>query len=224
MKTYKKCKKCNVNIINNTNTCPLCKSILHDNNNTINNTYPLTFDNLNNYNLLKKILIFISIISAISCLVINIYVSSIPWSIIYILGIIYLWITIPYSIKMNVNIASKIVIHTITAIIILFILHCILLNKHWLILDFSIPIILTISNISLLVLQAIYKFHHENYIIYGLIISILSIIPLILINSHVITILLPSYILFGVAIFTLVSTIVFFTKDLIIELKKRFHY
>ncbi|MEG2310739.1 MAG: DUF6320 domain-containing protein [Clostridia bacterium] len=223
----KKCKKCKVNIIDDTNICPLCKTILHSNSkNEISgyNTYPDITMSLDKYNLITRILILISIVCGISCIIINIYLPSIPWSLISISGIFYLWITIPYSIKNNVNIASKVLIHTVTAIALSFVLYYILAYKHWPILDFSVPIILTISNVALIILQIIQSLHRENYIMYQLVISILSIIPLILIKTSIVNILLPTYISLAIAAFTLISTIVFYSKDFVIELKKRFHF
>lgn len=223
----KNCKKCNVNITDDTNVCPLCKTILHsdkDNVSTGYSSYPHIMMSLDKFNLANKILLLISIISAVGCIVLNVFFPEILWSVICILGIIYLWITISYSIKKNVNIASKILIHTIAAILLAFIFNYVLFKEHWPILDYAIPIILSISNIALIILQIIQNIHHENYFVYQLVISVFSIIPLILLKLNMIEITLPTYIFFIIAGIALISTIIFYSKDFIAEIKKRFHF
>lgn len=70
--------------------------------------------NIKKGNKIKKSLILLSISISIILIVINICVDKKNhWSLLCILGIIYVWVTVLYAMDKNVNIASHVLLQTI---------------------------------------------------------------------------------------------------------------
>lgn len=180
--------------------------------------------NVKKDNIAIKIMIVLSIIVAVTCLINNICTSrKYMWSFIVIIGIIYTWVTVMYSIHRNVNIASSVMVQLIAISILMICIDNIIGYDGWSI-NLAIPIIVMVANTTMFILT-ISSFHKYKYAIYQLIIFVLSVIPLgiLLFYDKIITMPIFTIISSSIAVFTFVFSLILCGKDIIEELDRRLH-
>ena len=172
--------------------------------------------NIKRTNRAIKILLLISaIIGGIVFLINELTNREFKWSFIVIIGIIYVWVTVLYSIRKNINIAAHVLIQTIAISILVVLLDKIIGFRKWS-LEIAFPIVIGVSNI---VSRKIYF----RYALYQFCIFCISIIPVVLYFSGVTKHFLPMTICSGIALFTFINTIILCGRDLKQELVRLFH-
>ena len=152
--------------------------------------------------LIVKIAVGISIILAVILVLINnLTTPNIQWAGIANAGIIYIWVTVIYAINKNTNIAGHVLLQTI-AISILTIY-----------IDYKIPIIIIIANITMLILTIINRKRYIRYAIYQLVICLFSLTPFYFIYEKMITNKILSYVATGICIINFLLTICLCSKE-----------
>ena len=220
----KKCKRCNIKVNENTDSCPLCRTILTSlNESDYKPTYPEIKLNPHKYNIIKRTFIFISILSGITTAITNyLTYNGVMWSVITITAIIYFWIMMAYSIRRNTNIASKILVQVLGAAILTVIMDYSIGYSGWSV-NHVIPEIITLANISVLILVIINRMYWHTYVINQIIIAIFGLIPGILYLCGLINVPLPTVIATSTSVIVLLGTIIFGDKSIKSELIRRFH-
>lgn len=133
-----------------------------------------------------KIAIILSVTLAIILLTINkLTTPKIPWAALCNAGIVYIWVTVLYSIYKNINIAGHVLIQTIAISILTLYIDYKLGFKGWA-LNIAIPIMIIIANITMLILTIVSYKKYIKYAIYQLIIVIFSMLPVLLITEHIV--------------------------------------
>ena len=173
--------------------------------------------------LIIKILMCASLYIAFLLLLINFLVNErLSWSLICIVGIVYVWITTLYSIYKKVNIAAHVMLQTICVSALTIAIDYIIGFRGWS-LEIAVPIIITIANITLFVLTIVNRKRYIKYVIYELIIFIVSLIPMILFFVGIIKSFLLVTISTSIAVVNFLLTIILCGKDVKDEIKRRFH-
>ena len=163
-----------------------------------------------------KLLLIISIIIAITLITINKLTSPrIPWSALANCGIIYIWITVMYSIKKGTNIAGHVLIQII-------LISSVILYIGWSI-NIAIPIILIVANIIMLILTIVNHKKYIKYAIYQLIIVLISLMSIILIMKKMIELELLSKIAIIISILSLLLSLILCYKDVKEAIIRKFH-
>lgn len=179
--------------------------------------------NVKESNLILKTLLIISSVIAIILMSLNIcFTPEIKWSWIAIAGIVYIWITSLYAIRKNVNIGGHVLVQTIAISLLVFVIDVLTKYKGWS-LTIAIPIVLLISNVTMLTLTIIKRNKFFRYIIYELLIFIISMIPIILAVLDFTDYAVLTIIATSISIFTMILTGIFYMKDIVEELKRRLH-
>lgn len=169
------------------------------------------------------ILSIISIMVAITTVILNICIKSpFNWSIIAVGGIVYVWVTTLYSISKNVNIASHVMFQTIVTTILCLIIDYAIGYSGWS-LEFAFPIIVITANVTLTCLFIVNHKKYIKYIIYHLIVFVLSLIPIFLLLLGTISRYILPIISTVVAVVTLDLSIIFSGKQIKQEILSRFH-
>jgi len=221
----KYCDKCKIKIDTNRTYCPLCQQTLSGESSTnLIEKYPEYISvNRKVFPLTKRIILFVTIVSMIILLVINLanYNGKL-WSLIPIGSIFYFWILVSVGIFSRQNIAFKLAFLTSLLIALLILIDEASFSEGWSY-NYLMPILLSVCNLAISVLLLIKRMDYRDYILYLLTIIILSLIPVVLVFFNIITIIWPSLIAFGIAVSILLFIIFFFPKSIKDEIKKRFH-
>lgn len=219
------CKRCKVNVSDNTNICPLCKTVLDNTNGEeTQDAYPAIEVNPHKYNIIKRTLLFVSILVAAASVVTNyLTYDAVLWSAITIAAIIYIWILMIYSVKRNTNIASQILIQVLCVSILSFIMDNSLGYIGWSV-NHVIPEITILANVAVLVIVIVNRMYWYTYVLNQIVIAACGLIPGVLWLTGVIQVPLPSIIAMVTSFLVLVITIIFGDKTIKGELKRRFHF
>ena len=169
--------------------------------------YPQKLSNKSNEKIIKVLMICSLILAIILFLVNKIMSPDIPWSPIANAGIIYIWITVMYSIKRNANIASHVLLQMIIMTMLILYIDNRLVFKGWSV-YIGIPIILIIANVTMLVLSIVCYKKYTKYAMYQLVIVLISMIPIILSLNGVIELKLLNVIAMGISLLNLTISLI----------------
>lgn len=174
--------------------------------------------------LIIGISIIISILIGIMLFVINKLTSgTIQWAALANSGIIYIWVTVMYSINKNINIAGHVLIQTIAISILTLFIDYELGFKAWST-SIAIPIIIIVANITMLILTIVTYKRYIKYAIYQIIIILFSMIPIYLMfKGNFVNDKILSIIAVGVSILNLVISLIICRKDIKEEIIRKFH-
>lgn len=219
------CKRCKVKIHGDNNVCPLCRTILTTyGNNQLEKVYPVIEVNLHKYNIIKRTFLFISILVAAATAITNYMTyTGVIWSAITISAIIYFWIIMAYSIKHNRNIASQILVQVICISILTVIMDYAIGYRGWSV-NYVIPEIIMLANISVLVIIIVNRMYWHTYVINQIVIAILGLIPGVLYLCNLTEVPLPTVAATATSFSVLVGMTIFGDKTIKSELKRRFHF
>ncbi len=181
--------------------------------------------NLNPYksNFGIKIAIGISIIIAFILVLINrLTTPDIHWAGLANAGIIYIWVTVIYSISKNTNIAMHVLIQAIAISILSIYIDYKTGFKQWSI-NISIPIIIMIANVTMFILTIISHKKYIRYAICQLAICVFSCIPFYFMYEHLIANKILSIIAIAISFINFLLTICLCAKDMKDAIIRNFH-
>ncbi len=171
-----------------------------------------------------KILLLISVLVALLLTFINKKTTpDIHWAALSNAGIVYVWITVIYSMNKNINIAAHVMIQTIAITLLNLYIDHLLGDEGWS-LNISIPIIIIIANTTMFILTILSSRRYIRYAIYQLIILLLSTLPIIFICRGMIqNVIALSYIAIVISFANLIVTIALSAGDVKDEIVRKFH-
>ena len=181
--------------------------------------------NVKKGNIAVRIMLIISIVIAIACIIINLCTSTrYLWCLIVVVGIVYSWITVIYSLHRNVNIASNVMIQFFAISALTLCVDYIMGYGGWAI-NLAIPIIIMVANITILVLTIVSVHRYYKYAVYQLIIFVFSMIPLIIYFAfdEIITRAIFTIIASSIAILTFAISLILCGENILEELNRRLH-
>ena len=174
-------------------------------------------------NLIIRIAIIISILVGGLLILINkLTTPNIHWAGLCNAGIIYVWITVIYSINKNINIGGHVLIQTIAISLLTIYIDYKIGFKAWSI-DLAIPIILMIANLTMLILTIVSHKKYIKYVIYQLILFALSMLPIFFVYENLVQNKTLSYIASGISIVNFGLCLILCSKDIKEELVRKFH-
>jgi len=219
------CKNCKVKIMSNNDSCPLCKTVLTTSDEKVTeDIYPIIKTNLQKYDLITRIFLFVSVIGAVLMVIINYATyNGLLWSVISTALIIYFWSIMSYAIKHNINIAYKFLVQTISISLLTILIDYIMGYTGWAV-NYVVPEVITAANIAVIILIIVNRMNWYNYILYQIVIAILGFIPLVLFLLGIIHEPWSTTISVAVSFMILCGTIIFNDKDVKNELKRRLHF
>lgn len=171
-----------------------------------------------------KSLMALSVIIAILLVVINkITTPNIRWAALCNAGIVYIWVTVIYSINKNINIAGHVLLQTIALSLLTVYIDNKLGFKGWSI-NLAVPILIIVANVSMLVLTIVSHKKYIRYAIYQLIILICSMVPIIFVYEGIVQNKTISYVASGISILNLVLTMCLSARDVKEAIVRKFHF
>lgn len=144
------------------------------------------------------------------------------WSVIAIGCIIYVALTLRYSIMRHANLASKVVIQTIAAEVLLVMIDHVTGYTGWSV-NFGIPSTLLFADLAVVFLIIVNRLNWQSYFMYQIAITIFSFIPVILWAAGLVTRPLMTLVTVVVTVLILFVTIKWGDRSVKTELKRRFH-
>ncbi len=239
-----KCRRCNIEILDSSLSCPLCSGVLEiENENNIITTediksddaddnefvsrslmYPDISPAIKRINFIIKLTIFCSIIAEGILILIN-YVTTpnIKWSAICGIGLLYACFSLVYSFKHNKSHRKKIMVQATLIMPAIILVDYALGYTGWSV-DFAIPGVIATLDIAILILMIINTSDWQSYIMSQVYIMLICIILTIFMFCDKFF----NYKLFMIiadllTLLLLAGTLVFGDRLATTELKRRFH-
>ena len=184
--------------------------------------YPQKLTSKKSNELIKALLICSIIIAVILVIINKITSPKVPWAAIANSGIIYIWITVLYSVKRNTNIAGHVLLQIIIISLVILYIDNRLNFNGWSI-YIGISIILMVANVIMLVLAIVGHKKYVKYAMYQLIIVFLSMCPIILALKGIIDFNILNQISIGVSLLNFVISLVLSYKDFYRIIVCKFH-
>lgn len=172
---------------------------------------------------LIKIFLLSSIVLALILLFINrITTPNVPWAALANGGIVYIWVTVIYSIRKNTNIAGHVLIQTLAISLLTVFIDYKLGFNDWSI-EIAIPIIIMIANITMLVLTIVGYKKYIKYAIYQLVIVLFSMLPVLFIQEKIVNNITLSIISSSISILNFILCLILCAKDIKEAVIRKFH-
>lgn len=231
----KYCRKCGLSVYTKEDSCPLCASLLDESggaakiadngqaDDTVIDIYPKS-DEGRKYNFKIRLFLFLTILVASSCLLINILeYRGILWSLIIIGGIGFFWAALIYPFAVRKNIGHHITVDAVCACLFFIVAQIVIKTKGWS-LDYVIPFLFIAAMTIISLIIFIKKMKWREYAMYQFVAIFLGLLPVISVISGLVMIRWPSIVSAFYSFITFLGMIIFADKKYKNELIKRFHF
>jgi len=219
----KYCNHCKVYIREEHDRCVLCENMLDEELNEKNEDVFPEIQPFYESHLALKIMMFISIVALVVSFGINmIFPSSINWPILFMFGVISIWVGLIIIVQKRYHIPKKILWQVIIISILAVFWDYKTGWRGWS-LDYVIPIACVSAMIIMYVTAKIMNLSIRNYITYALLDGIFGIIPVLFIIFDLVNVVYPSIISIGFSIISLSAIFIFQGREMKGEINKRMH-
>lgn len=219
------CKKCNVEILDETAVCPLCKNVLEETGEPEEEAvgYPNVKRTVKKLNFVVRLYSFLAIVTEAALIIINyLTYQGIWWSAITGISILYFYITLKYSIQKNAGYRSVIWIQLIGAVLLVVAVDNIVGYRGWSV-NYVAPGAILLLDVTIMVLMLVNMVNWQSYLLMQICAVLASFAGLAMWYFGVITQPILCIIAAAVSACMLLATLIFGDRKAKAELKRRFH-
>lgn len=218
----KRCKRCDIWVMDDTALCPLCDSVLEGEGKGVN-TYPKLEDEFHRFVLFRKIIHFILLVTAVLSTLVNyLTFNGSFWSLIVLASIVYCLFTINYTVKNRTNLGAKVIFQAVGILILTWVIDMVTGYTGWSI-RYAIPDMLLLADAVLVALMLFNTVRWQGYFMCQLAVTILSLIPVILAALDIVDNMHLAIVTCVILWLVLAGTLIFGGRRVKSELARRFH-
>lgn len=218
-----KCKKCNVEILDETEVCPLCKSILQPTD-EVENMYPDVRHRTRVLSLLCNIYLFLAICLQAFLTIVNLMRGTqIMWCLISGLILLYGYLVLRYAVLGKSGHRSKVTVLVALAILSAVIIDMVIGYRGWSV-DYVLPAgIVLVDGIIVFCMTVTNRKNWQSYIMWQILMIFCSLIPAGLFLAGLENNLYISFAPFAVSMILFLGTVIIGDRRARLELARRFH-
>lgn len=217
-----KCRKCNIEILDETERCPLCNSVLVQTM-ELENMYPNVRIMARRMMLISRIYLFCAIILEVLLVYINVVTDSKTWwSIITALCFVYVYMLIRFAILGKSGYKSKVIVLTLIAVLIAVASDFVNGYQGWSV-NYALPSGVLFIDFGILVLMFANRRNWQSYIMWEILMILCSILPLVFSLVGIATAPFLGELAFIISVLLFVGTMIIGDRRARTELKRRFH-
>lgn len=217
-----KCKQCNLEILDETERCPLCKAVLEQTI-EVENMYPNVRTITRRLMLISHIYLFCAILLETLLVYVNVaYEFQIFWSAITGLGLFYGYMLLRYAILGKSGYRSKTIVLTLIALLILVAIDFLVGYRGWSV-NYVLPSAILLIDAAILVLMIFNRRNWQSYMMSQLFMILCSIVPFVLYALGIVTAPLLAGVAFACSVALFLGTLIIGDRRARTELKRRFH-
>lgn len=217
-----KCRQCDIEVLDETERCPLCNTVL-DETVEMENMYPDIRVKTRKLVLFSRIYLFLAVVTEI--ILINICMLSEVQSLVYIISgfvLLFGYIVIKYAILGTSGYIAKTVVLTVIAVIMLVAIDFFVGYDGWSV-NYVLPSGILLIDAGILVLMVINRKNWQSYLMLQIFMVICSSVAVVLSVFQIITEPIVSIIALNVSVILLLGTVIVGGRRSRVELKRRFH-
>lgn len=217
-----KCRQCNVEILDETERCPLCDSVL-EYTIEVENMYPNVKVRTRKWVFLSRIYLFTAIVLEVILFGVN-YVDKykIGWSLIVGLGLLYGYLVIQLAILGQAGHKLKIVLLAAIGIVMMVLADFVIGYHGWSV-NYALPSCIIILDVGISALMLWNRRNWQSYIMWQILMMLVCVLMVILYIFGIIT---EPYIMVSAIMatgFMILGTLIFGDRRARVELYRRFH-
>ena len=181
-----RCKQCNVEILDETERCPLCHSVL-EKTVEVENMYPNVRTMTRRLALLSRIYLFVAILVEALLIYLNVLSDSeMFWSAIPGLAMLYGYLVLRYAILGKSGYKGKIIVLTLIAILMVVAIDFVVGYRGWSV-NYALPSAILLVDAGILVLMCINRRNWQSYMMWQIFMILCSVVPLVLYAVGIVT-------------------------------------
>lgn len=220
------CPNCHVHVLAPRSHCPLCSSALEvpqEGSEAPDEVFPQILTLYRQFNLFFRLLLFFTVAAGAICIFINLLLPrGGAWSVLVLLGLGYMWLTIVFAARRRMRI-SKLILYQVFALsLILGTIDFLYGGLGWSV-DYVIPGLCTFSLLGNAVIAMVSKLGLEEVTIYFVTNALMGIVPVIFVLTGLAGVAWPSLTCLLVSFLSVAGLITIGGRDILQEIRKRFH-
>lgn len=217
-----KCRQCNIEVLDETERCPLCNTVL-DETEEMENMYPDIRVKTRKLVFFSRVYLFLAVV--IEIILINICMLTEVQSLVYIIsGLVLLfgYIVIKYAILGTSGYIAKTVVLTVIAVIMLVAIDFFVGYDGWSV-NYVLPSGILLIDVGILALMVINRKNWQSYLMLQIFMVICSGVAVVMNAFQIITEPIVSIIALNVSVILLLGTVIVGGRRSRVELKRRFY-
>ena len=217
-----RCKQCNVEILDETERCPLCHSVL-EKTVEVENMYPNVRTMTRRLALLSRIYLFVAILVEALLIYLNVLSDSeMFWSAIPGLAMLYGYLVLRYAILGKSGYKGKIIVLTLIAILMVVAIDFVVGYRGWSV-NYALPSAILLVDAGILVLMCINRRNWQSYMMWQIFMILCSVVPLVLYAVGIVTAPILALLAFAFSTARFLGTLIIGDRRARTELRRRFH-
>ena len=217
-----RCKQCNVEILDETERCPLCHSVL-EKTVEVENMYPNVRTMTRRLALLSRIYLFVAILVEALLIYLNVLSDSeMFWSAIPGLAMLYGYLVLRYAILGKSGYKGKIIVLTLIAILMVVAIDFVVGYRGWSV-NYALPSAILLVDAGILILMCINRRNWQSYMMWQIFMILCSVVPLVLYAVGIVTAPLLALLAFAFSTALFLGTLIIGDRRARKELRRRFH-
>ena len=217
-----RCKQCNVEILDETERCPLCHSVL-EKTVEVENMYPNVRTMTRRLALLSRIYLFVAILVEALLIYLNVLSDSeMFWSAIPGLAMLYGYLVLRYAILGKSGYKGKIIVLTLIAILMVVAIDFVVGYRVWSV-NYALPSAILLVDAGILVLMCINRRNWQSYMMWQIFMILCSVVPLVLYAVGIVTAPILALLAFAFSTALFLGTLIIGDRRARTELRRRFH-
>ena len=217
-----RCKQCNVEILDETERCPLCHSVL-EKTVEVENMYPNVRTMTRRLALLSRIYLFVAILVEALLIYLNVLSDSeMFWSAIPGLAMLYGYLVLRYAILGKSGYKGKIIVLTLIAILMVVAIDFVVGYRGWSV-NYALPSAILLVDAGILILMCINRRNWQSYMMWQIFMILCSVVPLVLCAVGIVTAPILALLAFAFSAALFLGTLIIGDRRARTELRRRFH-
>lgn len=217
-----RCKQCNVEILDETERCPFCHSVL-EKTVEVENMYPNVRTMTRRLALLSRIYLFVAILVEALLIYLNVLSDSeMFWSAIPGLAMLYGYLVLRYAILGKSGYKGKIIVLTLIAILMVVAIDFVVGYRGWSV-NYALPSAILLVDAGILILMCINRRNWQSYMMWQIFMILCSVVPLVLYAVGIVTAPLLALLAFAFSTALFLGTLIIGDRRARTELRRRFH-
>ena len=215
-------KQCNVEILDETERCPLCHSVL-EKTVEVENMYPNVRTMTRRLALLSRIYLFVAILVEALLIYLNVLSDSeMFWSAIPGLAMLYGYLVLRYAILGKSGYKGKTIVLTLIAILMVVAIDFVVGYRGWSV-NYALPSAILLVDVGILILMCINRRNWQSYMMWQIFMILCSVVPLVLYAVGIVTAPLLALLAFAFSTALFLGTLIIGDRRARTELRRRFH-
>lgn len=217
-----KCIRCRVEILDETERCPLCDSVL-EKTVEVENMYPNVRVKSRKLSFISRIYLFCAILTEAVLVYLNIRLESqIWWCVITGLSLLYVYLVLRFAIIGKSGYKAKVIVLMMIAVSMVIIIDFVMGYNGWSV-NYALPAGILLVDAVIVVLMIVNIKGWQSYLVWQIFMILCSLIPVALYLLEIVTRPGLTFIALGCSFFLFLGTVIIGDRRARVELKRRFH-